>query len=129
MDLKEFKEKLLVYGADVYKWPRGAREAGLKALENSAECRALLAEEESFEQVLKARRYEEPGSDLAERIISASQPKAKEARRSLGSFFSDLLREFGLPETGTYCAFCIILSFFYDWICRKFFKFDGVRVS
>lgn len=125
MDLKEFKEKLLVYGADVYKWPWGAREAGLKALENSAECRALFAEEESFEQVLKARRYEEPGSDLAERIISASQPKAKEARRSLGSFFSDLLREFGLPRPALIALSVSFFLFFMIGFAVSFSNLTG----
>jgi hypothetical protein len=112
MNLKEFREKLLVYGADVHKWPRGTREAGLKALENSAECRALLAEEERFEQALKTRRYEEPSSDLAERIISASRPKAKEARRNFGRFFSDLLREFGLPRPALVALSVSLFLFF-----------------
>ena len=98
MNLRQFKEKLLVYGADVHKWPEGIREAGLKALENSAELRALLADEQRFEQVLKTRKYEEPSNDLAERIISASQPKTKKVQRSLSGFFSELLSEFSLPK-------------------------------
>jgi hypothetical protein len=82
-NLEEFKEKLLVYGADVHKWPRGEREAVLEALETSPELRALLAEEDRFEQVLRTRKYEEPSSDLAERIIAAAQPRTKEVRGSL----------------------------------------------
>ncbi|MBN1842671.1 MAG: hypothetical protein JW883_10375 [Deltaproteobacteria bacterium] len=98
MNLKQFKEKLLVYGADVHAWPQDIRQTGLKSLENSAELRALLADEERFELVLKTRKYEEPSSDLAERIISASQPKRKKVRRSLGGFFSGLLWEFSLSK-------------------------------
>jgi|LGOV01.1.fsa_nt_gb hypothetical protein len=98
MNLKQFKENLLVYGADVHTWPQDIRQTGLKALENSAELRALLADEERFELVLKTRKYEEPSSDLAERIISASQLKTKKVRRSLGGFFSELPWEFSLSK-------------------------------
>lgn len=111
MNLKKFKEKLLVYGADVHRWPRGEREAVLKALETSPELRALLAEEDRFEQVLRTRKYEEPSSDLAERIISASQLKTKEVRRSLSGFFSELLWEFGLPKP-VLTALCVSLVLF-----------------
>jgi hypothetical protein len=98
MNPEEFGQKLLVYGADVQAWPRGEREAGLRALEDSADLRSLLAEEERFEEILKTRRHEEPSGDLAARIVSASQRKGKQERRSLIRFFSDLLWEFGLPR-------------------------------
>ncbi len=98
MNLKQFKENLLVYGANVHKWPEDIRQTGLRALETSSELRTLLAEEERFERVLKTRRYEEPSRDLAERIVSAAQPKKKKVWRRLGGFFSELLWEFGLPR-------------------------------
>jgi hypothetical protein len=96
--LKQFKENLLVYGAHVHEWPEDIRQAGLKALEISSELRALLAEEERFERVLTTRWYEEPSRDLAERIVSASQPKKKKVWPSLVGFFSDLVWEFSLPK-------------------------------
>ena len=99
MNPKQFKENLLVYGSDVHKWPQDIKQTGLKALQASAELRVLLANEEHFEQVLKTRKYEEPSSDLAERIISASQPKTKKVRRGRSGFFSELLWEFSLPKS------------------------------
>lgn len=96
--LKQFKENLLVYGANVHEWPDDIRQAGLKALEISSELRALLAEEERFERVLKTRRYEGPSRDLAERIVSAAQPKKIKVWRRLSGFFSELVWEFSLPR-------------------------------
>ena len=98
MNLKQFKDNVLVYGSDVRNWPEDIREAGLKALDSSPELQALLTDEERLERVLKTRKYEEPSIDLSERIISASLHKKKKARRSLGGFFSDLLWEFSLPK-------------------------------
>jgi hypothetical protein len=98
MNLRQFKENLLVYGANVHKWPEDIRQRGLRSLESSSELRTLLTEEERFERVLKTRRYEEPSRDLAERIVSAAQPKKKKVWRRLGGFFSELVREFSLPK-------------------------------
>jgi hypothetical protein len=98
MDPEQFKENLIVYGANVHQWPEDVRQAGLEALETSSELRALLAEEERFERVLTKRRYEEPSRDLAQRIVSASQPKKKKRWSSLVGFFSELVWEFSLPK-------------------------------
>jgi hypothetical protein len=104
MDLKEFKRNILVHGSDLGNWPEQIREAGRKALDGAAELRALLADEERFEGVLKTRRYEEPDGDLAERIISASAKKEK-APSTLNAFFSDLLQEFWLPKPALTAVF------------------------
>lgn len=98
MNLEQFKENLLVYGANVHEWPEDIKQAGLKAMETSSELRALLAEEERFERVLTTRRYEEPSRDLAKRIASAAQPKKKEIWPSLVGFFSELVWEFSIPK-------------------------------
>ena len=98
MNLKQFKENLLVYGSNIHEWPEDIRQAGLKAMETSSELRTLLAEEERLERVLKTREYEEPSSDLAERIISAALSKRKRGRHGLSGFFSELVWEFGLPK-------------------------------
>jgi hypothetical protein len=98
MNLKQFKENLLAYGADVQKWPEDMRQAGLKAMETSSELRTLLAEEKRLEQVLRARKYEEPSRDLAQRIVSASLSKKRSPRRGLRGFFSELFWEFSIPR-------------------------------
>jgi hypothetical protein len=104
MDLKEFKKNVLVHGSDLGNWPEQIRETGQKALDGAAELRALLADEERFEGVLKTRRYEEPGEDLAERIISASVEKGK-APSTRNGFFSELLQEFWLPKPALTAVF------------------------
>ena len=87
-----------MYGADVRGWPKDIRSSGLKALDSSPELLKLVEEEERFEEVLKTRKYEEPSSNLAGRIVSAALPKKKKAQRNLGVFFSEVLREFSLSR-------------------------------
>jgi hypothetical protein len=98
MEMKKFEENLLLYGADMHQWPEEIRQAGLKALESSSEMQTLLVEHEHFEKVIKTRRFEEPGSNLAQRIISASLQRKQKAPLSPGAFISELLNEFRLPK-------------------------------
>jgi hypothetical protein len=98
INVEEFKEKLLMYGADVRNWPKDIRSSGLKALDSSPELQKLVGDEERFEGLLKTRKYEEPSRDLAERIVAAALPKKKKAQRILGVFFSEVLREFSLSR-------------------------------
>jgi hypothetical protein len=98
MNPDRFKEHLLVFGADVNKWPEDIRGAGLKALEDSPECRSLMLDEERFEKFLRSRKHEEPSGDLADRIILASQRKKEKALSGIVGFFSELLSEFNLPR-------------------------------
>ena len=60
MNFEQFKEKLLMYGADVRCWPIDIRSLALKALESSPELQKLVEDEKRFEGVLNTRKYEEP---------------------------------------------------------------------
>jgi hypothetical protein len=53
----EFRENLLLHGADLRQWPEEARKAGLEWMRESVEPRRLLAEEERFEEILRERRF------------------------------------------------------------------------
>lgn len=96
MDGKQFKQYLLVYGADVHQWPEEIRGTALEALKDSAELRALQADSEGFERVLTNRNYHEPRGTLAQRIISASLQDRKRVSLSHGAFFPELLAGFSL---------------------------------
>jgi hypothetical protein len=98
MDMEQFKENLLLYGANVHHWPEEIRQAGLEAIESSSKMQALVAEHEDFERVLRARSYEEPDRNLAQRIISASLQQKQKALLSPGSLISALLNELLLPK-------------------------------
>jgi hypothetical protein len=98
MNTRQFKENVVVYGADVHSWPENVREAGLKALDNSPMLQALLTDEERFERLLKTRKYEKPDSDLAERIILASLQQKRRAQHTFREFFAELFGELGLPR-------------------------------
>ncbi len=109
MDSKKFKENMLVHGADVNQWPEEIRQAGLEALESSPELQALSADQEHFERILKTRKYEEPGVDLAQRIITASLHQKKKSFFSLGSLLSGVLGELRLPKPALTAVYVLMI--------------------
>jgi len=98
MNFEQFKENLLMYGADVRCWPKDIRSSALNALESFPELQKLVEDEKRFEGVLNTRKYEEPSRDLAGRIVAAALPKKKKAHRNFGVFISDVLSEFSLSR-------------------------------
>ena len=98
INFEQFKENLLMYGADVRNWPKDIRSSGLSVLDSSPELQKLVKEEGQFEGVLKTRKFEEPSSDLAERIITAALPMKKKTQRNFGAFLSEIIREFSLSK-------------------------------
>ena len=98
MDTKQFKENLLLHGANINHWPEKIRRSGLEALESSSELQALQKDHDNFEKLLQTRRYEEPADNFAQRIISASLQQRQKVPFSLGSFIADLINEFCIPR-------------------------------
>lgn len=112
MDLKQFKENLLLYGSDMNQWPEDIQKAGFKTLKNFSAFQALLNDEVQFEKALKTRKYEEPGADLTKRIISASLHEDKIFQPNLGGFFSELFQEFSLPKPVLTTVCVLVVSVF-----------------
>ena len=110
MNFEQFKEKLLMYGADVRGWPKDTSSSALKALDSSPELQKLVEDEKRFEGVLKTRKYEEPSRDLAGRIVAAALPKKKKTQRNFGVFFSEVLSEFSLSRRA-FAAISVSLIF------------------
>lgn len=110
MNFEQFKEKLLMYGADVRGWPKDISSSALKALDSSPELQKLVEDEKRFEGVLKTRKYEEPSRDLAGRIVAAALPKKKKTQRNFGVFFSEVLSEFSLSRRA-FAAISVSLIF------------------
>lgn len=98
MDIKQFEENLLLYGTNVHQWPQDIRNEGLEVLKHTSEARVLLAELEGFEKVLRTRGYEEPSSNLEQRIISASLSIEKKAPFSLDVFLTEIFAGFKLSK-------------------------------
>jgi hypothetical protein len=118
MDPKKFKENLLLYGTDLHKWPEVERQAGAELLRHSPELQASFAEQEEFESILKARKFEEPSSNLAQRIVFLSVGQDKEAPSRLDSFLSNLFAdEFYLPKP----AFIVFSIFMVTVLLTGFF--------
>lgn len=111
MDTTQFKENLLIHGANINQWPEKIRKTGLEALESSAEFQALQKDHEKFEKALQIRRYEKPADNFAQRIISASLQQRQKAPFSHGSFIADLINEFRIPKPSlAVLSFMMILA-------------------
>lgn len=110
MDIKQFKENLLLYGTNVHQWPKHVRNAGLEALKQSSDVQELLAEHEAFEKVLRTRKYEEPSTNLAQRIISASLRVEKKVPFSLDVFLSEIFAGFRLSKPSFVVLSILLIS-------------------
>jgi hypothetical protein len=97
MDIKQFKENLLIYGAELDRWPEEIRKAGLESVKESTELRNLLTDQDRFESFLRTRKYEEPSNHLAQQIISTAL-RQHQAQPSLSAFFSELFSAFSMPK-------------------------------
>lgn len=97
MDKNQFKESLLLYGADLHSWPEEIMREGLEALEKFPDFKLLLMEQEQFETFLHTRKYEKPSNGFAERIISTSLHK-KQKSSAFRSFVSAFTNDFRFPE-------------------------------
>ena len=117
MDRKEFKEALMLYGADLSAWPDELSKEGAALLgagnEAANELSALVEEEGKFETLLTRRSFKEPGDYLATRIIACAEESATEevepdeAKGLLGGFFS----EFFAPRAAIALALTLIIGF------------------
>jgi hypothetical protein len=98
MNRKQFEEYLLLYGTNMNEWPQEIRQAGLEALESSAELQAFYQDHDNFEKLLHTRRYEEPAGNFAQRIISVSSQQTQKDPFSLRSLIAGLIDEFHIPR-------------------------------
>jgi hypothetical protein len=111
MDPKQFEENLLLYGADLNRWPEEIRQAGMESLQKYLELQVLLEEQEKFEKMLKARKYEEPSCDLTQRIVSVSLQVDRKSPFGLGSLFSRICAdEFFLHKPASIIASLLTIS-------------------
>ncbi len=55
-------------------------------------------DEKDFEEILNSRKFEDPSSDLAQRIIDASLLPREKPRFDILDWFEDFLNEVNLPK-------------------------------
>lgn len=111
MDAEQFRERLLIHGADVTRWPEEIRGAGMEAVERSLECRSLQEEHAQFEAVLSTRVYEEPSPDLARRIVSAAWQRERRTFPGLAELLASCFMDLRLPKPVFTAAAVLIIGF------------------
>jgi hypothetical protein len=97
MDTEQFRECLLLYGADLQRWPEVLRQTGVAALERSHACRALKEDHAQFEALLRTREVEVPSPYLEARIIDAARARKRAAPPGLAEFFRACFADLRLP--------------------------------
>jgi hypothetical protein len=97
MEAEQFGECLLLYGADLQRWPEAVRQAGLEALEGSLACRALKEDHLQFEAILRTRELEAPSPDLETRIIAAASRRERMASPGLAELLRSCFADLRLP--------------------------------
>ena len=120
MDKREFKESLMLYGADISRWPEGLNDQARAALkaggELSEELTALVEEEVSFETLLATRSFEEPSDYLAGRIIAHTQESALVLERGLVGW---IFAEFFTPRAAIALALTLVIGFMAGYMTPK----------
>lgn len=109
MNEYEFRENLHIHGTDLNRWPEEIRQAGLDALNRSTAFMDLIAEQEELERVLKARNYEGPSADLADRIIRTSLQREQKALHGLSGLLSELLGVFEVPKRAVVSVSAVVV--------------------
>jgi hypothetical protein len=110
MDLKEFKENLLIYGSDINRWPQNLSQEAWDALTTYADLQALVDEEKEFDYLLLAQDIESPAPHLAQRIIEASGVIKKKEQLSIRSFFEELFSELRIPQPALVTVIILLIG-------------------
>jgi hypothetical protein len=111
MDAEQFREHVLIHGADVNRWPDEVRQGGVEALARSSECRALQEEYAQFEATLGSRAYEEPSPDFSRRIIAAARPRERRGFSGLAELLGSCFADLRLPAPVLTVAAVLIVGF------------------
>ncbi len=104
-----FEKYLALYGAELESWPEEIREEYRHGLTVSTELRELLESENRFEGILRGISFEDPSSDLADRIIAASRKARQSHSPGKGSFLKELFSEFSLGRRAAAFAGALII--------------------
>lgn len=110
MDVKQFKENLAFYGADIYQWPEDLQHKYLNALKKYPELEDLRKEEKEFENFLLSSEIEAPDPHLAGRIISTSAAVDRKEPFSVSAFLVQLFGDFRLPQPAFAALLLVIIG-------------------
>jgi hypothetical protein len=111
MNAEQFREAVLIYGADVHRWPDEICQAGVEALARSLECRSLQQDYAQFEASLASRAYEEPSPDLARRIVAAARRRERIAWPGLREFLASCFKDLRVPVPVVSVTAVLIVGF------------------
>lgn len=73
MDHTKFEQHILLYGADIARWPQVLQQSAREALSENANLQQLLADEMAFEQMAMQRPALADDASFAERIIASAR--------------------------------------------------------
>ena len=111
MKQNEFKKHLLLYGADITKWPTELQAEALILVNNIASLKQLQAKEAVFEKIAMHRAEGQYNPFLANRIIAASNElRNKKAAHKASNFARHFVNMVVLPHSGYALAATIVIG-------------------
>ncbi len=110
MNAEQFRECVLIYGADLARWPEEIRREGREAVDRSLACRALQEDHAQFEVLLRSRAHQEPKADLETRIIAAARRRERAAYPGPTEFLSSCFADLRLPAPVLTAAAVLIVG-------------------
>ncbi len=122
MNTKEFKINIDLYGLDINKWPEDMREKANKALLSSTEFQDLIEEEKILQDSLNLRTFDEPSSDLENRIISAARKEPVNTavkNKSIFELISNLFNSFHLPSPAFALSMVLVIGITLGYVANN----------
>lgn len=69
----------------------------------------VIMDEKEFKKILDSRKFEEPSSDLARKIIVTSLSQKKKPGFGIAAWFADIINEINLPKP-VFAAMLVMLA-------------------
>lgn len=110
MDKDRFAEHLMVFGADIRRWPEEIRSEALDSLDASPELRILTQEQLRFEEGLDTVPFEEPDGSLPQRIITAALGRGGPESPGLVPSIVQWFADFHLPRPALTAAVLLFIG-------------------
>lgn len=112
MNTEEFKINIDLYGFDTNEWPEDIREKANKTLLSSTKFQDLIEEEKMLQDSLNLRTFDEPSSNLENRIISAAKesPASAVNSKSIFEYISNVFNSFHLPNPAFALSMVLVIG-------------------
>lgn len=110
MDKTRFCENLMIFGADIDRWPEEIREEALRDLEASREFLSLQRDQLRFEDQLRSVPFDQPDASWAGRISAAALRNRGKERQGLVAAILQGFSDLHLPRPALTAGLLLVIG-------------------